>query len=123
MSTQPTLNVLTRELSDILQVEEKLAEVRGTIEQAEAEQKSLNNRVSFATVSLEISEDYRTPLAGGTTSSVGTRLRNAAVDGLHTAFNAVIGFVQALLAIGPTILLFGLVLGLPAYFFWKKLRH
>jgi hypothetical protein len=112
----------TGKLSDVLEVEEKLAQVRGTIEQAEAEQKSLNNRVSFATVSLQVSEDYRAPLAGAA-PSVGTRLSNAAVDGLHTAFSGIIGLIQALLAAGPSLLFFGLLLGLPAYFLWKKLRR
>jgi hypothetical protein len=113
----------TGKLSDVLEVEEKLSQVRGEIEQAEAEQKSLNNRVSFATVSLQVSEDYRTPLAGDAPSSVGTRLSNAAVDGMHVAFNGFIGLLQAFLAVGPSLLLLGIVLGLPAYFLWKKLRH
>ena len=52
----------TGKLSEVLEVEQKLAEVRGQIEQAEAEQKSLNNRISLATVSLQVSEDYRAPL-------------------------------------------------------------
>jgi hypothetical protein len=112
----------TGKLSEVLEVEQKLAEVRGMVEQAEAERKSLNNRISLATVSLQVSEDYRTPLAG-TASPVGTRLNNAAVEGLRTAFNGFIGLLQALLAAGPSLLLFGLVLGLPAYFLWKKLRH
>jgi hypothetical protein len=117
------LRTRTGKLSEVLEVEQKLAEVRGEIERAEAEQKSLNNRVSFATVSLQATEDYRAPLTGGTASSVGTRLNNAAVDGLHTAFNGMVGLVQSLLATGPSLLLWGLILGLPVYFLWKKLRH
>ncbi len=116
------LRTRTGKLSDVLEVEEKLSQVRGEIEQAEAEQKSLNNRVSFATVSLQVSEDYRAPLAG-TTPSVGTRLSNAAVDGLHTAFNGFIGLIQTILAAGPSVLLWSLLLGSPAYLLWKKLRH
>jgi RNA polymerase sigma factor (sigma-70 family) len=62
----------TGKLSEVLEAEQKLAEVRGQIEQAEAEQKSLNNRISVATISLQVSEDYRAPLTGTTAPSVGT---------------------------------------------------
>ncbi len=113
----------TGKLSDVLEVEEKLAEVRGQIEQAEAEQKSLNNRVAFATISLQVTEDYRAPLTTTIAPSIGTRISNSAMDGLHTAFDSVTGMIQAVLAIGPSLLLWGLILGLPAYFLWKKLRH
>jgi hypothetical protein len=113
----------TGKLSDVLEVEEKLAEVRGQIEQAEAEQKSLNNRISLATISLQVNEDYRAPLTGTIAPSIGTRLSNSAMDGLHAAFNGIIGLMQVILAAGPSLLLWGLLFGLPGYFLWKKLRH
>jgi hypothetical protein len=106
------LRTQTGKLADVLAVEEKLAEVRGTIEQAEAEQKSLNNRVTLATVSLNASEGYRDPLS--------TSLGTAAMDGVHIAFNGTMAFVHALLEAGPSLLLFAAIFGLPAYFLWKK---
>lgn len=112
----------TGKLSDVLEVEEKLGQIRGQIEQAEAEQKSLKNRVSFASVALEVSEDYRAPLATGGPST-GGRLRNAAVDGLHRSFNAIVELAAGALTIGPSVLLFGLLFGLPGYWLWKKLRR
>jgi len=109
------LRTQTGKLADVLAVEEKLAEVRGIIEQAEAEQKSLNNRVSLATVSLNASEDYRNPLS--------TSLGTAAADGVRTAFNGTLSFIRALLEAGPSLLLFILIAGLPAYLLWKKFRR
>jgi hypothetical protein len=106
------LHAQTGKLADVLAVEEKLAEVRGTIEQAEAEQKSLNNRVTLATVSLNAGEDYRNPLS--------TSLGTAAMDGVHIAFDGTVAFVHALLEAGPSLLLFAAIFGLPAYFLWKK---
>jgi anti-sigma factor RsiW len=106
------LRTQTGKLADVLAVEEKLAEVRGMIEQAEAEQKSLNNRITLATVSLNASEDYRNPLS--------TSLGTAAVDGVRIAFNGTVEFVHALLEAGPSLLLFAVIFGLPAYFLWKK---
>jgi Domain of unknown function (DUF4349)/Putative zinc-finger len=116
------LRTRTGKLSEALEVEGKLAEIRGRIEQAEAEQKTLNNRVSFATVSVSVTEDYRAGFSGAALS-VGSRLSNAAVEGVHTAFDGLVGLMQTLLAIGPSVLLFGFVIGLPAYFLWRKLRH
>ncbi len=113
----------TGKLSDVLEVEEKLAQVRGQIEEAEAERKSFNNHVGFATVSLQVTEDYRAPLTATTNPSVGSRLSNAAVDGVHAAADGLTGFIQFLLTIGPSLLLICLLLALPAYFLWKKLRH
>jgi hypothetical protein len=106
------LRTQTGKLADVLAVEEKLAEVRGNIEQAEAEQKSLNNRVTLATVSLNAGEDYRNPLS--------TSLGDAAVDGVHIAFNGTVAFVHALLEAGPSLFLLAAILALPAYFLWKK---
>jgi hypothetical protein len=106
------LRTQTGKLADVLAVEEKLAEVSGTIEQAEAEQKNLNNRVTLATVSLNASEEYRNPLS--------TSLGTAAADGVHIAFNGMLAFVHALLEAGPSLLLLAAIFGLPAYFLWKK---
>jgi hypothetical protein len=106
------LRTQTGKLADVLAVEEKLAEVRGTIERTEAEQKSLNNRVTLATVSLNANEEYRNPLS--------TSLGTAAVDGVHIAFNGTVAFVHALLEAGPSLLLLAAIFGLPAYFLWKK---
>lgn len=117
------LNTRTGKLGDVLEVERELARIRGEIEQAEAEQKSLNNRVAFASVTLQVGEDYRAPLAATAPQSIGTRLSNSAVEGLHTAFNGIVDITQFFLAAGPSLLLLALLFGLPAYFLWKKLRH
>jgi hypothetical protein len=106
------LRAQTGKLADVLAVEEKLAEVRGTIERTEAEQEGLNNRVTLATVSLNASEEYRHPLS----ISLGT----AAADGVQIAFNGTMEFVHALLEAGPSLLLLAAIFGLPAYFLWKK---
>jgi len=112
----------TGKLSDVLEVEEKLAQVRGQIERAEAERKSLNNRVSFATVSLKVNEEYHAPLAAPGVS-LETRLGNAAVDGIRSAFNGIVLITEDLLEAGPSLFALALLLGLPAYFLWKKFRR
>ena len=99
----------TGKVADILAVEQEMARVRGEIESMEAEKKSLENRVSFATLQLRLSEEYRAQLEAAPPSSE-TRLRNAAVEGYRNAVQAALGLVLALLSTGPTLALWLLIL-------------
>ena len=79
---QTLLDVLekrTGRLSDVLAVEQELARVREEIERMEAELKSLQNRVSFSTLQVELREEYKEHL--DITPSLGGRLWNAVVEG------------------------------------------
>jgi len=112
----------TGKLSDVLEVEQEVDRVRGEIEQMEAERKSMANQVSFATVSVTISEDYKAQLQVVPPSTF-TRLSNAAVEGYRTVVDGVLDVTLFLLTTGPSLLLWGLVLFFPARFAWKKLRR
>jgi hypothetical protein len=46
-------------MSDVLEVEQQIARVREEIERMEAEQKSLEHRVDFAAVNLQLTEEYK----------------------------------------------------------------
>jgi hypothetical protein len=48
----------TGKISDVLEVEQEIARVRGEIEQMEAEQKNLEHRVDFATIDLKFADEY-----------------------------------------------------------------
>lgn len=112
----------TGKLSDVLEVEQEVDRVRGEIEQMEAERKGMANQVSFATVSVTISEDYKAQLQVVPPSTF-TRLSNAAVAGYRTVVDGVLDVTLFLLTAGPSLLLWGLVLFFPARFAWKKLRR
>ena len=53
----------TGNISDVLEVEESIARVRGEIESMEAEQTGLEHRVDFATIDLELVEEYNEEIA------------------------------------------------------------
>jgi Domain of unknown function (DUF4349) len=59
---QTILTQRTGKIGDVLEVEREIARVRGEIEQLEAEQKSLEHRVEFATVDLSLTEEYQVPV-------------------------------------------------------------
>lgn len=110
----------TGELSDVLAVEQELSRVREEIERMEAELKSLQNRVSFATLQVELREEYKAQLE--IPHSLGGRLRNALVDGFRTAADSLVGVVMFFAGVGPFLLLWALILFLPARYLWRRLR-
>jgi len=66
---QAILQQRTGKISDVLAVEQEIARVRGDIEQMEAEQKSVEHRVDFATIELHLSEEYKEQLGTGKLST------------------------------------------------------
>jgi hypothetical protein len=111
----------TGKLSEVLQVEEGIARVRGDIERMEAEQKDLEHRVNFATVELQLSEEYRAQL-NPPAASVSTRIYNALIAGYHGASETVLGIVIFFAENGPTLLIWFIILGLPTIFIWRRYR-
>jgi hypothetical protein len=112
----------TGKLSDVLEVEQEIARVRGDIETMEGEQKELEHRVSFATVALQLTEEYKAQL-NPPAASISTRIYNAFVDGYHNASETVLGAVIFFAESGPTILIWVAVLALPAIFVWRRYRR
>jgi Domain of unknown function (DUF4349)/Putative zinc-finger len=107
-------------LKDILDVERELASTREEIERMEAQQRNMENRVSYASIELKLREEYK-PALNLAPPAIGTRLRNALVDGYHSAVESALGLVLLLFQEGPTILFWLLVLFFPARWTWRKL--
>jgi hypothetical protein len=112
----------TGKLSDVLEVEKELDRVRGEIEQMEAERKNMSNQVGYATLNATIAEDYKAQLQV-VPPSTSTRLSNAAVEGYRSMADGVVSLALFLLSTGPSLLLWGALLFLPARFVWKKVRR
>ena len=112
----------TGKLSDVLEVEQELDRVRGEIEQMEAERKTMSNQVSYATLTATLAEDYKAQLQV-VPPSTSTRLSNAAVEGYRSMADGVVSLALFLLSTGPSLLLWGVVLFLPARLIWKKVRR
>ncbi|HKW32867.1 MAG TPA: DUF4349 domain-containing protein [Candidatus Acidoferrum sp.] len=119
---QDVLRTRTGKVKDVLEVEEEIARVRGEIEQMEAEQKTLEHRVEFATVDLKLAEEYKAQL-NTPAPSVLMQLRNAAVNGFRNAFESLLALVLFLAESGPSLLLWLILLGIPAWWFWKRYRR
>ena len=99
----------TGKLSDVLDVEREIARVRGEIELMEAERRSLDRRVTYATVSVTLTEDRKSELNLGPVP-VSRRLRNALVDGWTNAIASGVDVLLFVAGVGPTVVLWALIL-------------
>jgi hypothetical protein len=112
----------TGNVVEVLQVEEGIARVRGDIERMEAEQKALEQRVEFAAVNLQLTEEYKAQL-NPPAASVSTRIHNGLVSGYGNAAETLLGIVLFFAAYGPALVIWLLILGLPVLFVWRRYRR
>ena len=112
----------TGKISDVLKVEEEIARVRGEIESMQAEQKALEHRVDFATVDLQLTEEYKAQL-NPPAPSVWTRMNNALVAGYHNLTDTVLGILLFFFENGPVVILWLTVLGIPTMLIWRRYRR
>jgi hypothetical protein len=112
----------TGKVSEVLEVEEQISNTRGEIERMEAEQKALEHRVDFATVELQLTEEYKAQL-NPPSSSIGTRMRNAFVTGIRNAGNSLLAIVLFFEEYGPVLLLWFAILAAPIWLLWRRYRR
>ncbi len=112
----------TGKVDEVLDVEEKISEVRGEIETMEAEQQELEHHVAFASIDLQLTEEYRAQL-GGRTQPVSTRMHNAFVAGLRRASAMLLSLVLFFEEFGPAILIWLAIAAVPVWFLWRRYRR
>lgn len=114
----------TGSISDVLEVEESIARVRGEIESMEAEQITLEHRVDFATIDLQLSEEYKEEITS-TSAAFSLRFHNAFVAGYRNAAGTVAGIFLFVVEYGPSILIWLAILFFIAFLIlrrYKKVR-
>lgn len=111
----------TGKMQDVLDVEDKISETRGEIEQIESEQKNLGHRVEFATVDLELVERYEAQL-GSPSVSISNQMHNSIVAGLRHAGSSLLGLVLFLEEFGPVLIVWLILLGVPGIVLWRRYR-
>jgi len=112
----------TGKLSDVLDAERELARIRGEIEIMEGQRANMQHQVSYATVQVQLNEEYREQLSARTYST-GTRLRNSLVNGFRNLAGGVVALVIFLFAYGPSILFWSALFGVPGWFVWRHYRR
>ncbi|MGI9070404.1 MAG: DUF4349 domain-containing protein [Bryobacteraceae bacterium] len=112
----------TGKLSDVLAVEEQIDRTRGEIERMNAELKNLSNRITLATIQLQVSEECRQALRVDHSSTLG-RIRNAAVEGFRGVIEGAIAILIFLLAYGPGLLILAVLVLFPGRALWKVVQQ
>ncbi len=119
---QAILTQRTGKISDVLEVEQEIARVRGEIEQMEAEQKNLEHRVDFATIDLKLSEEYKAKL-DSPAPAISTLIHNAAVSGYRNVAGTLLSIVLFFAEYGPVLTFWLLLFSIPAWPVWRRWRH
>jgi len=112
----------TGKVSDVLQVEQQISRTRQQIEQMDAERKTMENQVRYASVDLRITEEYKQSLETPA-PSLGTRINNAAVEGFRSAAELMLGLLLWLLSAGPTLVVVGALAAWPAWWLVRRVRR
>jgi hypothetical protein len=107
----------TGKISDVLEVERSIAGVRGEIEAMEAEQRTLEHRVDFASVEIQMVEEYKAQLSSP--DSVSTRIYNAFVAGYRNARETLLGFLLFFEEYGPALVIWLGFIALPVLLAWR----
>lgn len=95
-------------MSDLLEIESRLTDVRGELERYASQLKVLDNQIDYATVNLSLSEvtEY-TPVAEKTRLE---KIRDGFVDSIRGVWTLILDCISFLLINLPYILVIGLVL-------------
>jgi hypothetical protein len=115
------LETRTGKLQDVLEAERELARIRGEIEGMQGESTILVHRVNYATVQVDLTEEYRQVLGSGPIST-STKLRNSLVEGFANLEGGAVGLLVFLFAVGPSLLFWLAILLIPGWFVWKRFR-
>ena len=95
-------------MSDLLEIESRLTDVRGELERYASQLKVLDNQIDYSTVNLSLSEvtEY-TPVAEKTRLE---KIRDGFVDSVKGVWNLILDCVSFVLMNIPYILVFGLLI-------------
>jgi hypothetical protein len=106
-----------RKVTDALEVQNQLAEVRTEIERLEGRRRFLENQSALSTITIALQTPA--PIVAATTSGFWHGVKTAFGDGLDTAAEIVLGIIRFVIVMIP-VLLFIL---LPCWFLFKWMRR
>lgn len=109
-------------MSDLLEIESRLTDVRGELERYASQLKVLDNQIDYSTVNLSLSEvtEY-TPVAEKTRLE---KIRDGFVDSVKGVWNLILDCISFVLMNIPYILVFGLLIwGIAALVKRNRKKH
>jgi Domain of unknown function (DUF4349) len=115
------LGTRTGKLEDVLDAERELARVREEIESMEGQRILLEHRVDYATIEVQLREEYRETLHSES-SGMRTKLWNAMIEGLGNLEEGAVAILLFILAYGLSIVFWAAIALVPVWFVWRRFR-
>ena len=106
-----------RKVSDALEVQSQLGDVRTEIERLEGRRRFLENQAALSTITTTLQMPQ--PIIAATTTGFGTTIKHAFGDAVDTAASIVLFVIQAVIVMVPITFFFGL----PLWLLWRVLRR
>ena len=97
------------------EIQRQIAQLRGQIDWMKAERRAVETRVMFSNVQFSMREERELPV-----ETLSAQLRGALAAGLGDAFASFSGILLVVASHGPILLLWALLLFLPARFIWRR---
>jgi len=106
-----------RKVSDALEVQSQLADVRTEIERLEGRRRFLENQSALSTITAML--QMPAPLVAATTTGFGHSIKQTFGDAVDTAASIILFVIQAVIVLVPI----GLLVVLPVWLVWRVLRR
>jgi hypothetical protein len=106
-----------RKVSDALEVQSQLADVRTEIERFEGRRRFLENQSALSTITVTLQMPQ--PIIAATTSGFGSSIKRSFGDAVDVAASIILFLIQAVIVLAPIAVL----LGLPAWLAWRTVRR
>ncbi|HKA17754.1 MAG TPA: DUF4349 domain-containing protein [Blastocatellia bacterium] len=106
-----------RKVTDALEVQSQLGEVRTEIERLEGRRRFLENQAALSTITITLQMPQ--PIIAASTTGFGTTIKRAFGDAVDTAASIVLFVIQAVIVLVPITIFFGL----PLWLIWRVVRR
>jgi len=106
-----------RKVTDALEVQSQLGEVRTEIERLEGRRRFLENQAALSTITVTLQMPQ--PIIAASTTGIGTTIKRAFGDAVDTAASIVLFVIQAIIVLVPIAIFFGL----PGWLVWRVVRR
>jgi hypothetical protein len=108
-------------VSDALEVQNSIGEVRTEIERLEGRRRFLENQSSLSTITVTLSPPA--PLIATTSNGFFHNLSEALSDGIEVAAAITLGLLRFVIALLPVLIFIGLPVALVSRFVWQRARR
>ena len=106
-----------KKVSDALEVQTQLADVRTEIERLEGRRRFLENQSALSTITATL--QLPAPVVATTSTGFGQDVKQSLGDAVDMAAAIILFLVRAVIVLAPLVLIFGL----PAWFVWRFARR